>query len=293
MMRAGAPRLLPRVCGRSARGAWLAAVLGGMAVLGTLSPAGAQPPEGHCYWHDGACADVVADAAGRLLPGLHVAFTDPTDRYLHGVLGDAIEWGGLAVLMQGQAADDQGWSTTVTLPLARVFEDLTPRVADLDRDGMPEIIVVESAQRTGASLAVYGLEETDGGPALRKFAATPHIGTPNRWLAPVGAADLDGDGVIEIAYVDRPHLAKTLRIWRYQDRTLTEVAAHRGVTNHRIGEDFISGGIRDCGDGPEMIVATGNWSEIVAVRFDGKVVTTRTVSPRARPREFEKALACD
>jgi hypothetical protein len=46
------------------------------------------------------------------------------------------------------------------------------------------------------------------------LASTPWIGQRFRWLAPVAAADLDGDGAMELAYVDRPHLARTLRVWR-------------------------------------------------------------------------------
>jgi hypothetical protein len=59
-------------------------------------------------------------------------------------------------------------------------------------------------------------------PDVRLLAATPHIGSANRWLAPIGAADLDGDGRVEIAYVDRPHLARTLRIWRTFTRRMRQ-----------------------------------------------------------------------
>jgi len=59
----------------------------------------------------------------------------------------------------------------------------------------------------------------------------------------VGAADLDGDGFVEVAFIDRPHLAKVLRVWRYVDGDFAEVAVMDGVTNHRIGEPDIAGGI--------------------------------------------------
>ena len=47
---------------------------------------------------------------------------------------------------------------------------------------------------------------------LPSSAATPFIGTPRRWLAPVGVADLDGDGRAEIAYVETPHRDKVLML---------------------------------------------------------------------------------
>ena len=43
----------------------------------------------------------------------------------------------------------------------------------------------------GARLAIY--DETG------LVSATPYIGRSNRWLAPLGAGDLDGDGNIELA----------------------------------------------------------------------------------------------
>ncbi|MEL6838551.1 MAG: VCBS repeat-containing protein [Pseudomonadota bacterium] len=208
---------------------------------------------------------------------LSADYAGPTDRYAHGVLGDAIEWSVL------QITTDRD-TYAITLPIDRVFEDLAPRLADLDNDGTPEIIVVEAQAETGAQLAIY--DETG------KIAATPHIGTRNRWLAPIGAADLDGDGLIEIAYIDRPHLAKTLRVWRFQDGDLTEIAAGSGLTNHRIGEDFISGGIRDCGRGPEMITANANWSRVIATRLENGTLHATDLGAFAGQGSFSAVLGC-
>ncbi|WP_299427038.1 VCBS repeat-containing protein [uncultured Shimia sp.] len=205
-------------------------------------------------------------------------YTDETSRYAHGVLGDAIEYGTLELTLKG------GKRLTLTLPQDRVFEDIAPRLVDMDGDGAPEVIVVESSQTGGARLAIY---DQNG---LR--AATPHIGQRNRWLAPIGAADLDGDGHIEVAYIDRPHLAKTLRVWRFQDNKLTQAASQAGLTNHRIGEDFISGGIRDCGDGPEMITVNANWSEVMATGFDGKALSPRALGPFKGQTSLKRALDC-
>lgn len=218
-------------------------------------------------------------------------YEDPTTRYAHAVLGDGIEAGTLAVQIAPGPDCRVG---RITLPEAEVFEDIAPRLADLDGDGRAEVIAVHSHRDRGARLAVFAV--TPDGNALQLAAATPHIGRTNRWLAPLGAADLDGDGAIEIAYVDRPHLARTLRVWRYQPEgpgqgSLTEVAALEGLTNHRIGEDFISGGLRDCGTGPEMITADATWSRVMATRLDGETLTTRPLGPWS-PAAAVDALAC-
>lgn len=246
----GAPRLLLCVLHAQVRGALLL-VCAWLSLLGSVAS---------------AQGIVAADYAA------------PTDRYAHGVLGDAIEWGALVVTLTG------GDRATFTLPQDHVFEDVAPRLVDVDGDGRAEVLVVEADVTAGAALAIYG--------NAGKIAQTPHIGTRNRWLAPLGGADLDGDGVIELAYIDRPHLAKTLRIWRFENGTLAEAARLPGLTNHRIGETDIAGGIRDCGSGPEMVLATGDWSALVAVRWDGRNFERRVLGRDTTRAAFSKAMAC-
>ena len=205
-------------------------------------------------------------------------YTDPTDRYPHGVLGDRLEWGALELTLSN------GSQRRIVLPQDRVFEDLEPRLADVDLDGDLGVISIESHQLQGARLAIYD--------ASGLVAANPYIGTRFRWLAPVAIADLDEDGAIEIAYVDRPHLAKILRVWRFSDSRLFQVASLQGVTNHKIGEDFISGGLRDCGAGPEMVVASRNWGSIVSVQLNAAKLVARELGTFEGLHGFPTALAC-
>ncbi len=207
-------------------------------------------------------------------------YSDPTDRYAHGVLGDAIEWGALEM----RGAD--GRLYRLDLPETRVFEDVAPRLYDVDGDGDAEVIVVEADVSLGARIAIY---DTEG-----LVAANDFIGRRFRWLAPVGvgAADLDGDGRVELAFVDRPHLAKTLRVYRFENGALTPVGALPGVTNHRIGEPDIAGDIRLCGETPEMIVASADWAEVLAVTFNGSGFAVRTVGPHRGRESFAGAMGC-
>ena len=213
-------------------------------------------------------ADVVKDAR----------FIEPTDRYAHGVLGDAIEFGALEVTLT------TGKKRIMRLPVSRVFEDLKPRVQDLDNDGSPEVVVIETDENRGASLAIYGPKG--------KITATPYIGQSNRWLAPIGAADFDQDGAVEIGYIDRPHLAKTLRLWRYQNQELVNVANQAGLTNHRIGQDFITGGVRACGVAPSMIVVDATWSQIVEVTFGKGGFNRQSRGAYTGPESVSAALKC-
>lgn len=208
-------------------------------------------------------------------------YAGPTGRYDHGVLGDRLEWETLVLTLS------DGTERSFTLPEDMVFEDLSPRLADVTGDGLPEVITVESSLRQGARLAVYTGEG--------RLVATDFIGQRNRWLAPVGAADFDGDGAIEVAYVDRPHLIQTLRLVRLEGGTFREIASLRGVTNHRLGWAYIVGGVRTCTGRPEMILSTGDWLANLSVfwREDQQRLDTRAEGRFTGPESLEKLLRCE
>ena len=212
-------------------------------------------------------------------------FSDATTRYDHGILGDAVEAGGL----RAATVNKDGCALWVLLPDTKVFEDLSPRIADLDGNGRNEIIVVETDVARGASLAIYGLRNGK----LKRLAATPPIGRTHRWLAPAGIADLDGDGRMEIAYIDRPHLAKVLRVWSYRNGRLREVARLDGLTNHKIGDAFIQGGIRSCaGEAPAILTADAQWTQVMATTLEGGKLTAKPVARYTGPASLTRALTC-
>ncbi len=217
--------------------------------------------------------------------GIATAWYDGgTGRYRHGVLGDAIEPSILRV------TSNAGCTYSVELGRPHVFEDIQTRLADIDQQPGDEVITIRSHQNYGAQIAVYRLG--DGG--LELFTETPYIGTANRWLAPIGIADFNNDGNMDIAFVDRPHLAKTLRVWTYRASELQEIVSRRGYSNHRIGEDFISGGIKTCEGKTMMITADAEWRRILASTLDNDgLITTLDIGPFDGAESFEKALQCN
>ena len=131
---------------------------------------------------DGALPD------GRIVHGRETVvrawLAEPTGRYRHGVLGNAIEAASLVMELPN------GRHATLRLGADAVFEDLEPRLVKLD--GKERIIVVKSYLDRGSALAIIDPE------SVSIIAETPPIGYPNAWLNPAGIADFDGDGTTDI-----------------------------------------------------------------------------------------------
>lgn len=157
-----------------------------------------------------------------------------TQRYAHAVLGDGIEAGCLIV------EDQTGSVFQLDLHEHQVFEDLVPRIADINSDGQNDVVVVRSEDGSGAALSVYTLAPYDKDKRLVELVSTPPIGTGNRWLAPVGIADFNNDGQRDIAYVQTPHIGGILRVWSIIDGEFKELAHSRGYSNHSIGDTRVS-----------------------------------------------------
>ena len=203
----------------------------------------------------------------------------PTRRYRHGVLGDDIEGGSIL------AEDFDGGRYELVLDRSFVFEDITPRLFDLDRDGRNEIVAICSSLDKGAAIAVHGLR--DG--ALKLLAKTKEIGRSNRWLNIAGIGDFSGAGVNAIAWVETPHIGGILRMGVFDGQKIKILSnGHNGFSNHFIGSreldlsasgDFDGDGVTDLAipsaDREKMIIATrlGLTSIRLPVRIGHAVAT--------------------
>ncbi len=152
-------------------------------------------------------------------------FAEPTDAYDHGVLGDKIEASALVIERRDGRRD------TVRLNADAVFEDLEPRLVDLDGDGHDSVVVVKSYLKRGSALAV--IAERKGKSDI--VAETPPLGAPHQWLNPAGFADFNGDGKIDIALVRQPHVVGMLELWSWIGGTLRKTADIPDTANHIIG----------------------------------------------------------
>lgn len=152
---------------------------------------------------------------------------DPTSRYAHGALGDDIEAGALIVNLRS------GRQHVFRLPETSVFEDLRPRLVDLDQDGADEVVVIRAYENAGGAVSVFKADDA----GIRLWAESPAIGIANRWLNIAGFGDFDGDGRLEIAHVQTPHIGGILIISRVEEGRWVELTrdatgAGAGISNH-------------------------------------------------------------
>jgi hypothetical protein len=68
-----------------------------------------------------------------------------------------------------------------------------------------------------------------------ELARGPYMGTPLRWLNPVGVGDFDGDGHLDVASVSTPDVGGELVLYRYRPPRLEAFARITDVSNHRMG----------------------------------------------------------
>jgi hypothetical protein len=155
-------------------------------------------------------------------------YAEPTDRHPQSVLGDdGIAAGALI------AEDLYGREYVVRLGPDEVFEDLTPRIVDINGDGVNEVITIRSSLRSGASVAVYYISAGQ----LIERAATEPIGRPGGWLNIAGIADFTGDRGLDIAIVRAPHDGGRLEILAWSRNQLRVVDTADGFSNHVFGSN--------------------------------------------------------
>lgn len=207
---------------------------------------------------------------------LTVFLSDPTRDHDHGVLGDAIEAGSVTIAerQRVQPGPDPKpvpvQTTRVTAGPDAVFEDLEPRLVELERGAPPHILVVKSYRDRGSALAVIG--KRDGAWAI--LAETPPLGAPQRWLNPAAIADFDGGGKVQIALVKTPHLEGVLQVWAWDGAKLALKHEAPGYSNHARGAtalDLAAAVDLDADGVPELVIPTLDRKSLAILSLKGGI----------------------
>ncbi len=204
----------------------------------------------------------------------------PTMRYPHTALGSTTHAGSAHVQLK------TGKIVNYELPLNRVFEDLTPRLIDLDQDGRDELVLIESEMLRGSAVVVLGLREGK----LVELARSLHTGSTFRWLNIVGAADFDNDGKIDLAAVTTPHIGGTLTLYHYRPPHLLPFAKAMDVSNHKMGatEQQLAVIVQQTGMRPTVIIPDMSLQALHALRWQGNGKWLELSDVMALPAKVER-----
>ncbi len=220
---------------------------------------------------DGALASLPIDAQPDARPvmnrlGQVALYANATDqRYTHGIMGDALEAATLLVL---DVRDSQiRVLARVDLPGEDVYEGIAPFWADIDGDGVEDLVTTVANGALGARLRAY---IWDGGAIIQAVDGPP-VGQGKRWRHQLSAAPFGPAGQIEIAATLRPHIAGALEFYSLGGDALERTATFPGVTTHALGSrnlDQTAAGDFN-GDGrPEVLAMDLERRAVVAVQRD-------------------------
>lgn len=157
--------------------------------------------------------------------GVYAQYAMPTEKYTHGILGDEIEAEQLVVVV-----DEVFYEYKLTEDY--VFEDIRPRLYDVDGDSELEFITIRTNVNQGAGIAIYKII----GEELLEYACVPDIGRSYRWLNIVAINDLDNNGIVDLAWIETPHIGGILKVASIEAGRLQVLSEVSQYSNHKIGE---------------------------------------------------------
>ena len=186
-------------------------------------------------------------------------------RYGHGVLGDQVEAATLLVL---ELRESQiRILTRIDLPGEDVYEGIAPFWADVDGDGVEDLVTTVSNGSLGARLRAYLWD----GAGVRQEVDGPAVGRGKRWRHQLTAGPFGPAGEIEVVDVKTPHIGGVMEFFRFTGDSLQLAAALPSVTTHAIGsrnlDQTVAGDFN--GDGqPEVLALDEARRALIAVQRD-------------------------
>jgi hypothetical protein len=201
-------------------------------------------------------ARIVLNAEG--MAAIYVGATN--ERYVHGIMGDDLEGAALMIL------DPETGSVPTIIDLAgdEVFEGMSPIWADVDGDGVEDLITTVSSEANGAQIRVY--RATDGS----LMTSGPAIGQGGRWRHQLAWGAFGPNGENELVEVLTPHIGGVVGFYRYDGAdTLNIVATLEGYTSHVIESRNLDMAVAGDfnGDGqPEIVIPNQTRTTLAGIR---------------------------
>jgi len=164
-------------------------------------------------------ARLLVDELGRL-----AFYNRPTTRYEHGILGDIIEAGGVAIVSTFGALRID---LQVEFRSPLVAEGLAPLWVDWDGDGAREIVVTLSEERASARVVLFDEDGT-------QRALGPPVGRGFSWRHVIACAGFTGSNR-ELVVVRTPHIGGVVEFYALEGEKMETVAQLSGFTSHLVG----------------------------------------------------------
>ncbi len=165
-------------------------------------------------------ARILMDENNRLL-----VLTQPTNRYDHGVLGDALEASGITLL---ETEPELRIIRNIPTEAPDVIEGISPIWADIDNDGVRDIIVTLSNNQSGARIAAF-LED---GTLL---AESPALQIGYRWRHQIAVAPFGENTMPSLVSIRTPHIGGVIEFLQFNNGKLEIVGEVEGFSSHAIG----------------------------------------------------------
>lgn len=191
-------------------------------------------------------------------------YAEATDqRYVHGIMGDNLEGAALVVL---QLTDNLlEIVARVDLPGEAIYEGLAPMWADVNQDGIEDLITTISDSRNGSRIRVYLFD----GEQITGSVDGPAIGTGFRWQHQLAWGAFGPNGEMELVEVRTPHIGGIVRFYQFTGDAMQIVAELPGYTSHLIGSrnlDMAVAGDYN-GDGqPEIVLPSQDRTRIAGIQ---------------------------
>jgi hypothetical protein len=202
-------------------------------------------------------ARILQDEQHRLL-----VLSEATRVYPHNVLGDTVEAASVS-LIQTEPIFQLLW--TAPMPDGRVVEGLSPIWADLDGNGIREILVTTANEESGAQIMVFN----ENG---ERIAAGPAIGRGFRWRHQLAVAPFDPDGSLLLVDVLTPHHEGIVEFSVWVEDRLEVLTLLEDQSSHMLGSrnlDMALAGDFD-GDGvPELVIPNQAMNRLAYIQYAG------------------------
>lgn len=194
---------------------------------------------------------------------VYAQYSMPTDKYGHGILGDEIEAQQLVVVVDNKFYEHG-------LQNEYVFEDIRPRLYDVDGDNQLEFITIRAHGSKGAGIVIYKIVNEQ----LVEYATVQEIGMAYRWLNIVSIDDLDNDGTVEIAWIQTPHIGGILKVAKIKEGPLDVLSEKSQYSNHAIGDRNLCLSVLTETSGKKVFyVPTQNRKKVAGFSFENNALT--------------------